>query len=227
MKKLYRIVLLIIVLIFLSTYNPSEFNLILRTNNTFLKIQKIEVVNNFLIQDSEIKEKLSKIYNRNIFFIKRKDIEDPLKEINFLQKVEVKKKYPNTIIVEIFETKPLAILYKNKAKYLLDSSSNLILFEDNMNFNQLPSVFGEEANNHFTFFFSQLENNNFPIQDVKKFYFFQIGRWDLQLTNDKIIKFPHNNIKEAIKKSIELLGRKDFENYNIIDLRINGKIIVE
>ena len=227
MKKLYRIVLLIIVFIFLSTYSPSGFNLILQKNNTFLKIQKIEIVNNFLIKDSEIKEKLSKIYNKNIFLIKRKDIEDPLKEINFLEKIEVKKKYPNTIIVEIFETKPVAILYQNKAKYLLDSSSNLILFEDAMNFNQLPTVFGEGAKNHFIYFFSQLENNNFPIKDVKKFYFFQIGRWDLQLTNDKIIKFPHNNIEDAVKKSIELLDRKDFENYNIIDLRIDGKIIVE
>ena len=227
MKKLYRIVLLILVLIFLSTYSPNKFDLILERNNTFLKIQKIEIINNFLIEDSEIEEKLNKIYNKNIFLIKRKDIEDPLKEINFLEKIEVKKKYPNTIIVEIFETKPIAILYKNKAKYLLDSSSNLIFFENNMHFNQLPSVFGIGAENHFVYFFSQLENNNFPIKDVKKFYFFQIGRWDLQLTNDKIIKFPHNNTEDAIKKSIELLDRKDFENYNIIDLRINGKIIVE
>ena len=227
MKKLYRIVLLIIVLIFLSTYSPSGFNLILQKDNTFLKIQKIEIVNNSLIKDSEIKEKLSKIYNKNIFLIKRKDIEGPLKEINFLEKIEVKKKYPNTIIVEIFETKPVAILYQNKAKYLLDSSSNLILFEDNKNFNQLPTVFGEGAKNHFIHFFSQLENNNFPIENVKKFYFFQIGRWDLQLANDRLIKFPHNNIDDAIKKSIELLDRKDFENYNIIDLRIDGKIIVE
>ena len=103
----------------------------------------------------------------------------------------------------------------------------MILFEDNKNFNQLPTVLGEGAKNHFIHFFSQLENNNFPIENVKKFYFFQIGRWDLQLANDRLIKFPHNNIDDAIKKSIELLDRKDFENYNIIDLRIDGKIIVE
>ena len=227
MKKLYRIVLLILVLIFLSTYSPNKFDLILEKNNTFLKIQKIKIVNNFLIKSSEIKEKLSKIYNRNIFSIKKKDIEEPLKEINFLEKVEVKKKYPNTIVVKIFETKPVAILYKNKAKYLLDSSSNLIFFENNMNFNQLPSVFGIGAENYFVYFFNQLENNNFPINNIKKFYFFQIGRWDLQLANNKMIKFPYNNIEEAIKKSIELLGRRDFEDYNIIDLRIDGKIIVE
>ena len=227
MKKLYRIVLLILVLIFLSTYSPNKFDLILEKNNTFLKIQKIKIVNNFLIKSSEIKEKLSTIYNRNIFSIKKEDIEEPLKEINFLEKVEVKKKYPNTIVVKIFETKPVAILYKNKAKYLLDSSSNLIFFENNMNFNQLPSVFGIGAENYFVYFFNQLENNNFPINNIKKFYFFQIGRWDLQLVNDKIIKLPYDNIEDAIKKSIELLNRKDFQNYNIIDLRVDGKIIVE
>ena len=91
MKKLYRIVLLILVLIFLSTYSPNKFDLILEKNNTFLKIQKIKIVNNFLIKSSEINEKLSTIYNRNIFSIKKKDIEEPLKEINFLEKVEVKK----------------------------------------------------------------------------------------------------------------------------------------
>ena len=62
---------------------------------------------------------------------------------------------------------------------------------------------------------------------MKKFYFFQIERWDLRLVNDRLIKFPHNNTEHAIKKSIELLDRKDFENFNIIDLRIDGKIIVE
>jgi len=227
MKKIYRIFLSIIILIFLSSYNPNEFNLNLKKNNSFLQIKKMEIINNYLIKESDIAEKLKDIYGMNIFSIKRKDIEDPLKEINFFEKVEVKKKYPNTIIVKIFETQPTAILYKNKAKYLLDSSSNLIKFEKNMNFDKLPNIFGEGAKNYFMYFFNQLKDNNFPIEKVNKFYFFQIGRWDLQLAGGKIIKFPNNNVVEAIKKSIELLGREDFKSYNIIDLRVDGKTVVE
>jgi len=227
MKKIYRIFLSIIILIFLSSYNPNEFNLNLKKNNSFLQIKKMEIINNYLIKESDIAEKLKNIYGMNIFSIKRKDIEDPLKEINFFEKVEVKKKYPNTIIVKIFETQPTAILYKNKAKYLLDSSSNLIKFEKNMNFDKLPNIFGEGAKNYFIYFFNQLKDNNFPIEKVNKFYFFQIGRWDLQLAGGKIIKFPNNNVVEAIKKSIELLGREDFKSYNIIDLRVDGKTVVE
>ena len=227
MKKFYRIILLLIVLIFLSTFNPKEFNLISKKSDVLFKIENIEIKNNFLINKSEIKEKLSNIRKENIFFIKRKDIEEPLKEIDFLKKIEVKKKYPNTIIIKIFETKPVAILFRNKVKYLLDSSSNLISFNDNVNISGLPSVFGEEAEKNFIYFFNQLKKNNFPNKQIKNFYYFQIGRWDLQLLNNKIIKLPHNNTNDAIIKSIELLDRKDFKNYNIIDLRMDGKIIVE
>ena len=227
MNRFYRIFLLLVGFVFLSTYNPNKDNLISEKNNKFFKIQNIIIVNNFLLKKSALSEKLSQIYNKNIFLIKRKDVEEVLKDIDFLKKIEVKKRYPDTLVVKIFETKPVAILFKDKTKYLLDNSSNLISFADNMNFNQLPSVFGDNAENNFVYFFNQLENNNFPINEIKNYYYFQIGRWDLQLLNNKIIKFPHNNTEDAIEESIELLDREDFKNYNIIDLRVDGKIIVE
>ena len=227
MKKLYRIALLLIVFIFLSTYNTKNLDLISEKKPTFFKIQNIEIINNFLVEKNEIEAKLSTIYNKNIFFVKRTLIEEPLKEIDFLEKIEVKRKYPNTVIIKIFETKPMAILFKNKVKYLLDSSSNLISLKEDKNFNQLPSVFGKGAENNFLYFLNQLENNNFSNEEIKNFYYFQIGRWDLQLLNNKIIKLPRNNTNEAIIKVVELLNRKDFKNYNIIDLRVDGKIVVE
>ena len=227
MKKFYRIFLLLIIFIFLSTYSPNKFDLTLENNSDFFKINKIVILNNLLVKKNNIKEKLGQIYNKNIFLIERKDIEESLKEIDFLKKVEVKKKYPNTIIVKIFETKPVGVLFKDKDKYILDSSSNLISFDDDLNFDQLPSVFGDDAENNFINFLNQLKINNFPRKKIKKFYYFKIGRWDLQLANNKTIKFPYNVTNDIIKKSVELLDRKDFQNYNIIDLRVDGKIIVE
>ena len=227
MKKFYRIFLLLTLLIFLSTFNPIEFNFKTQKNYTLFKIKNIEIENNFLIKKNEIDEKLSNIYEKNIFFLKRTDIEEPLKEIDFFENVEVKKKYPDRIIIKIFETKPIAILFKNKDRYLIDSSSNLISFKENVKYKELPSVFGEGAENNFKYFFDLLRNNNFPYKEIKHLYYFQIGRWDLKLFNNKIIKFPYNNIEDAIIKSIDLLDREDFKNYNIIDLRVDGKIIVE
>ena len=62
MKKFYRIILLILVLIFLSTFNPKEFNLISADNNSLFKIKNIEVKNSLLINKSLIKQKLENIY---------------------------------------------------------------------------------------------------------------------------------------------------------------------
>ena len=227
MKKIYRSVLLLIIFIFLSTFNPKTLDIISEKETELFKIQKIEILNNFLVKASEVEKKLSEIYNKNIFLIKRNDIEQPIKNIDFLEKIEVKKKYPNTIIIKIFETKPVAIVFKDKMKYLLDNSSKLISLEKNKNFDHLPIIFGEDAEKNFVSFLNQLTNNNFPQKKIKNFYYFQIGRWDLQLINNKIIKFPDSNIDKAIKKSIKLLKREDFKNYNIIDLRVDGKIIVE
>jgi len=227
MKKFYRIFLLLTLFIFITTYNPNKFDFISENNNKFFKIQKIIITDNFLIEKNHIYKKLEKIYNKNIFFIKRKDLEDSLKNIDFLEKIEVKKKYPNTVIVKIFETKPLGFLYKDNVKYLLDSSSNLILLQKHVNFERLPNIFGEGAEKDLVNFLNRLKINNFPKKEIKNMYYFQIERWDLQLLNDKIIKFPHKVTDKIIKKSIDLLNRKDFENYNIIDLRVDGKIIVE
>ena len=148
----------------------------------------------------------------------------------------MEKKYPFCIgsnlkkadtILTIFETNPVAILFKNKDKYLIDSSSNLILLEDELYLNKLPSVFGEGAENNFILFLKNLEKNNFPIKNVEKFFYFKTGRWDLQLESNQTIKLPYNKINNAIIKSVELLDREDFKKYNIIDLRVSGKIIVE
>ena len=227
MKKFYRIFLLITILVFLSTYNSNKFEENIENNNTFFQIKKIIISNNLLINKDHILEKLNKIYDKNIFLIKRRDIEESLQNVNFLKKIEVKKKYPDTITIKIFETKPLGILFKGKTKYLLDSLSNLIELDEDMNFAELPSIIGDESENNFVYFINQLKNNKFPIKKIENFYYFRIGRWDLQLLDNRIIKFPYNVNSKVIKKSIELLERKDFLNYKIIDLRLDGKIIVE
>ena len=226
MKRLYRVVLLILTLIFLSTFKSINSENFFNKKSLF-RIEKIEIVNNSTIKKNKILEKLHNIYGKNILLVKGREIIDPLKSINFLEKIEVKKKYPRTIIIKVFETRPVAILYKNNNKYFLDNLSNMILFKENIFTESFPGVFGEGAEHKFGVLFDKLNNTNFPKEKIKKYYYFQIGRWDLQLQNDQVIKLPPDKTLKAIKKSIELLNRNDFKNYNVIDLRIHGKIVVE
>ncbi len=226
MSKFNRIFLLIIALILLTTYNPIEFINFKKEEKFFFKIKHINITNNKIIKTTNISKRLEHLVGKNIFFIKKIDINDPLKEIEFLNKIEVKKKYPNTLIIKIHETKPIAIVFKNNKKYFLDNSSNLISYSK-ISEDYYPIIFGEGAEYEFVDFFSKLKESSFPDEIVKNYYYFQIGRWDLELINGKIIKLPANKTKKAFHLAIELLDHENFKSYNIIDLRIEGKVIVE
>lgn len=227
MRKFYSILLLLLTLILLTTYNPSEMELISNQGNSLFDVKSIKIINNEKIKPDVIEEKLKKIYGQNIFFIKTSEIEKVTRNIIYLQSIEVKKKYPNTLIVKVFETSPLAILLKNSEYYILDSGANLILINaDSVTNYNYPHIFGKNSEKYFLNFLQLLKKNNFPIIDIKSYYYFQIGRWDLKLKDGLLIRLPNNMIKNAIEKSVELLNKDDFKNYEVIDLRINGRIIV-
>ncbi len=227
MNKFYKVILLLITLIFLSTFNPNKLNQVLEKKNYFFEIKNIIILNNSKIEKAEIKDRLLQIYGKNIFLVKREDLEKPLRKIKFLEKIQVKKKYPNSLIIKIFETKPIAYIFKKNKKYILDSSSNLILNEDIIITGNLPNIFGEKAENNFMKFLNNLKINEFPYYNIENYYYFKIDRWDVEFSDERTIKFPSTKIEDAIKKSVQLLNRSDFEKYKIIDLRVDGKIIVE
>jgi len=227
MTKTYKIIILLFTFIFLTTYTPKNLNIKNKEENNFFKIKKIEVANNHRIKESIIIKRLNHIYNKNIIFLTNKDILTYLMNLDYLKRIEVKKKYPDTIVIKIYETEPLAVLYRGKEKYILDSLSNLIALEGNLEEKKLPKVFGLEAESDFINFFNQLITNKFPKNRIKSYTYFKINRWDLKLINDKIIKFPSEKRKEAIQQSVELLDRENFKKYKVIDLRISGKIVVE
>ena len=226
MKKFYKIFLLIFVFIFLSTINNNNFNP-KKKNKNYFNIQNIVVSNNTLIEKSLIIKKLDSLYKKNIFLLKKKDVLKPLLKIDYLDRVEVKINYPDTIDIKVIETIPVATMVKENNKYVLDNLSNLILFDERLIQYNLPAIFGKNADKNFILFLNQLKKQNFPTDEIKNYYYFQISRWDLELINNNKIKLPKNNIKAAIKKSIKLLKNEDFKNYKIIDLRVDDKIIVE
>ena len=228
MKKIYKIFYLFVLLILLTTYSPKEMNINFSENdNGFFSIKNIEVINNNLVDEQKIKLQLKNIYGKNIFIVDVEPFEAKLNKVDLINKVEFKKKYPNTIKVKIYEEQAIAVINKKGANFIVMLSSKIIPQNENMAFNDLPSVFGNDSEKHLPNLINILNLKKFPINEIKSYYFFQIGRWDIQLTNEQIIKLPYKNVEESIVQIIKLLKRKDFKKYKVIDLRISGKIITE
>ena len=101
-----RFIIALSLLLLLSTYNiQNNF-----TIDSKFSVEKIIIENNSIIKKKELKEKLSFLLETNLFFLRTNEIESKLVEIDLIESFELKKIYPNKIILKIFEKKPVAIL---------------------------------------------------------------------------------------------------------------------
>ena len=107
MKK--RVVISVILFIFLTTIISKQKLLISKFN-----IKEIRIENNSLVTEREIQKLLNPIYNESLLFLKNKEIERMVMQNSFIDSFNVKKKYPSTLIIKIFEKKPIGVLLNKK-----------------------------------------------------------------------------------------------------------------
>ena len=112
MKK--RLVISITLLIFLTTITFQQKIVISKFN-----LKKIQIENNFFVLEKDIQKLLSQFLNKNIIFLKNSEIEKALLTNSFIERFEIKKKYPDTLKVRIYEKKPIAILINKKKNITL------------------------------------------------------------------------------------------------------------
>ena len=218
MKK--KRVIAILLFILLTTINPHQ-----EISFNKFNLKKIEIENNSLLDEKEIKKLLVSINNKNLIFLKFKEIENALMKNNFIEGFNIKKKYPNTLKIKIFEKKPIAILINKKKKFYLSEKIDLIKFRNLQNYDDLPYVFGNE--NNFKIFYENLKEINFPLNIIKKYTFFESNRWDIETVDEKLIKLPTNNYSNSLENYLKMRKKNNFNKYKIFDYRINNQIILK
>jgi cell division protein FtsQ len=215
-----RLIIALLLLVSLSTYKPQ--NLFLSTK---LNIEEIKIENNSILEEEEIKKKLNFLYQTNLIFLKSSEIKKKLKKIDFVESFEIKKIYPKKIIIKIYEKKPIAILQHKKDKFYISENINLIDFIVLENYRNLPIVFGNKEN--FKDLYINLKKINFPLDLIKKYYYYESNRWDLEIYQKKIIKLPTKNYIQSLKKFINFKKENNLDKYQVFDYRINHQLILK
>ena len=216
-----RLLLTLILFILFSSYNlKKEFNFISEYG-----IKEIIIENNSILKEEEIKKKLSFLYKSNILMISNDAIKKRLNEIDFIESFELKKIYPDKLRIKIFEREPIVVLQNKKEKKYYTKNGNVISFVDKEEFNSLPLVFGDPVN--FAIFYENLKKVNFPINEIKTFYFFESKRWDLLTKKNQTIKLPIQNYNHSLENFMELKVKANFEKFKIFDYRIHDQIILK
>ena len=225
-NKKIRILFYFFFIFFLSTINffKIETN---KTQSIFL-VNNIEILGTKKINKNELLQNLKLFYDQNILLIRKNDIQKIIEKYELVKEFNIKKVYPDKLKIEIYESEIVGFVIKNKKKYFLTDHKKLLLTDDfNLITGTLPFIYGQNTEKYFSTFYNMLNKKNFNLKLIKNYYFFESQRWDIELKNGLIIKFPIYELEKAIEISQELIKNKNFNTLSVIDLRIKGKVITK
>ena len=217
MKK--RLVIALFLLILFTTFNSQQKFII-----SHFDLKTIEIENNLLLKDNDIKNLLISFYNKNLVLLNNNEVKNALMQNSLIESFKIKKKYPNTLKVKIFEKKPIAVLFDKKNKFYLSEKIDLIEFRNLPNYQTLPYVLGNKDD--FKIFYNNLKKINFPLNVVKKYTLYETDRWDIETKDNQVIKLPSKNYLKNLKNFLDLKSKNDFGKYKLFDYRISKQLIL-
>ena len=222
MKSKLKLYFLIFIFFIFSTYSiqPDKKNI-----SIFFPVKKIIIENNLAVNSLKLRSDLSFLINTSLFFLNKEKFLSTISKYDFISSVQLKKKYPNTLKIVITEKIPIALQIIDKKKFYITKDNKKINFVELKAYEDLPLIFGKYKN--FNIFYKNIEKNSFKTNEIKAFYYFDIGRWDIVLKNEKIIKLPEKNYLSILPKINSMLNDNTFSKYKIFDFRIKDQLILK
>ena len=68
---------------------------------------------------------------------------------------------------------------------------------------------------------------NFPFDLIKKFTLYESNRWDIETTDQKIIKLPSKKYIVSLENYLKLREEDIFNRYKVFDYRLNNQLILK
>ena len=215
--KHFRFFTYFIIVIFLTSIN--NYNLY---NKKIFNIDRVDVNGFSEKKNIMIKNEIKNILGKNIFLIK-KNYFKKLFNRNDTKDLIIKKVYPNKLIINFIPSKPICIILLKDRKIILGDNGKKLNIETIKK--KLPKVYGSKDFGNILKVTNMLKLSKLDYDKINEIVFFKSGRFDINLEDKTLIKFPIRYTKEIINYSSYLLNDKRFVNSKVIDLRLENKII--
>ena len=213
-----KIIFYISLVIILGTFNNKNLKNFDLPKINMVNIEGIE------FNDNEYLKIMNLIKLNNLLSIQKSQIKEILNSNNLIEEYEVFKKYPSSLEIKIEKTNFLASTNINGKNYLVGSNGKFINTKDYSQ--NLPFIFGNFETEKFLEFKNIILQTDFKYNNIKNFYYFPSGRWDVEMISGVLIKLPITKINESLNLSIDLLDDIEFSNIKILDIRQKNQIII-
>ena len=226
--KYINLILLILLIAIFTMFLVINFNPYLLNN--FFEVKDIRINGTEKTNPDELRQILTPNLNNLISFDKD-HAKSLLEQVGWVKRANIKKIYPNTLIINIIEADPFAIYYDNQNNYLIDIDGQIIYSNPDINvYKNLLIVRGEEAKTKLNEIIKEI-NIYFPDvrNRINELEFIEKRRWNLFLSGNLLIKLPDTDVKESLNNLKKLFEDKQVLESNIIevDLRIKGRAVIK
>ncbi len=184
------------------------------------------------IDSKFVEDKIQKYLDSSIFLLPLDQINNSIKENNWVKEIYLNTNYKDTLFIRIEEYKPIGIYYFNDNYFFFDENGKIIDQTYITDFsNQSLIIFkGNSSNLKANSIINILKNNDFKIKfKIENLEFVNKRRWDINLYNDVKLLLSEEDPNKSIQNFIKIqnkLSETDINNIKTYDLRNLKKTIL-
>jgi cell division protein FtsQ len=169
------------------------------------------------------------VSDRNsLLFINAADVRAKLMQVPLVADANVRKLYPDRLMIEITERAPFAVWQRDGVLEVIAADGTVIDQLRDQDFTDLPFVVGVGANQRVGEFLALLDAAGELRSKIRAGILVGERRWTLKLTNGLDVKLPEQNPQAAVGQFVRLAREMRLLDKDIlaVDLRLPGRLNV-
>ena len=179
-----------------------------------------------------VEDKLQNYLGSSIFLLPLDQINDSIKENNWVKEIYLNTNYKDTLFIRIEEYKPIGIYFFNEKYFVFDENGKIIdqIYITDFTYQSLLIFMGNSSNLKANSLINILKNNDFEKKfKIQSLEFINKRRWNINLYSDVKLMLSEEDPNKSIQNFIMIqnkLSETDINNIQTYDLRNLKKTIL-
>ncbi len=179
-----------------------------------------------------VEDKLQNYIGSSIFLLPLDEINDSIKENNWVKEINLNTNYKDTLFIRIEEYRPIGIYFFNNKYFVFDENGKIIdqIYIEDFTNQSLLIFKGNSSNLKANSLINILKNNDFEKKyQIDSLEFLNKRRWNINLYGDVKLMLSEEDPNKSIQNFIMIqnkLSETDINNIKTYDLRNLKKTIL-
>ncbi len=234
----FCIFLFLIIFSFLIYFNKNH---LIETSNNIIQsfsenfqyqFTKFDISGLEKIELNFVEDKLQNHIGSSIFLLPLDEINDSIKENNWVKETYLKTNYKDTLFIRIQEYTPIGIYFFNEKYFVFDENGKIIdqIYITDFTHQSLLIFEGNSSNLKANPLINILKNNDFEKKyQIKSLEFINKRRWDINLYSNVKLMLSEEDPNKSIQNFVMIqnkLSETEINNIKTYDLRNLEKTIL-